>query len=86
MAEPRSYRESDNEVANINAHYAARAAERKAKMTVHELVMEGLVNEEYRLIGELERLRELVARIHRTRAALAQHREKMARYKTAHGL
>lgn len=84
--EPRSYRESDNEVANINAHYAARAAERKAKMTVHELVMEGLVNEEYRLIGELERLRKQVARIPDTESILEHHREKMTRYKNAHDL
>jgi hypothetical protein len=86
MAHVRSYRESDNEEANIKAHYAALEEKRKARLSVEELVMEGLVAEEYRLLRELEKLREVASRISRTENQIIYHREKMARYKEAHGL
>jgi hypothetical protein len=84
--EYRSYRESDSEEANIKASYAALEQARKAKLTYHELLWEGLVAEEYRLKGELERLQSIAARIPRTENQILYHREKMARFKEAHGL
>lgn len=81
-----SYSEADAEEAGIKAHFAATEKARKANLTWPEMVMEGMRAEDFRLKKELEKLQAIAAKIPRTENQIAYHRDKMARFKEAHGL
>ena len=81
-----SYNEADAEAAGIKAYFATKEKARKANLTWQEMVMEGMRAEEFRLKMELEKLQTIAAKIPRTENQIAYHRDKMARFKEAHGL